>query len=37
MIDLEKRRRRVILTAIIMAVVALSVYIGFFISMSLRS
>jgi len=37
MIDLKQRRRRVIMTAIIVALVALGFYIGFFISMAMRS
>jgi hypothetical protein len=36
MVDLKQRRRRVILTAVIMALVALGFYVGFFISMALR-
>jgi cell division septal protein FtsQ len=37
MIDLKQRRRRVILTAIIVALIALGFYVGFFISMALRT
>jgi hypothetical protein len=36
MIDLKRRRRRVITTAIVLALVALAFYVGFFISMALR-
>jgi hypothetical protein len=36
MVDPRARRRRVILTAVIVALIAVGFYVGFFISMSLR-
>ncbi|MFN2348180.1 MAG: hypothetical protein ABR558_01230 [Thioalkalivibrio sp.] len=37
MIDPKARRRRAIVTAVIVGLVAVGFYVGFFISMSLRS
>jgi hypothetical protein len=36
MVDLKRRRRRVMVTAIVLAVLAMSFYFGFILSMAMR-